>query len=891
MSKSADSGTSASPPQWAENLLYWFSNDRQVEFLAGDLSELYRQRIKEKGAFRARASYIIDVLDMVRPFNILKNQKSITTIDMYKNYLKIAIRNMLRSKAYSVINVLGLAIGMAATIIILLFVQNEMSYDKYHENSDRIYRVSRAWLNEDGEESLHLGQVAPPFGPLLKSDFDGIIEQSARIMSMSFLVKAGDKAIEEDNIYFADAEVFKVFSWNVLEGDLSTALDLPNSIVITESTAKKYFAEKSPIGETMSLGTQFLPQPIEVKVTAVIEDIPENTHFHADFFAPMAPVEAFYGGRENFMSNYGSNNFATYLLLKEGYPYQQLQDSLGSFIDKHFGLNSSGELPSVNNKLKLWPLTSIHLNSHLDSELEANGDIAYVYLYTIVALFILIIACINFINLATARSAKRAREVGMRKVMGAYRSMLIKQFITESLVFAILSLVIAVLMVYSVLPWFNDFSQKQLSLNFIDNQFLVLIVLGITIITGFIAGSYPAFYLSAFKPVDTLKGEMISGNAKFNLRSALVVFQFALSIVLLIGVGVVNDQLEYVKSKDLGFDDHRVLVLPTSQKIINEYESVKTTLLQHAGISKVALASRIPSGRLLDSQGAAAEVDDEMKQLTFRIADIHTDHDYFKTLDAPIIAGRDFDRDLASDSLEAFVLNESSVRTIGWKSNDEAVGKKFNYGGRQGYVIGVVKDFHFESLHQEIAPMVFLITSGRSRRILVKLEDDKVDETMSYLQEQWAFMRPGYPFSSFFIDARFDEQYANEDRLAQLVTYFSGFAVIIGMLGLFGLASFTAEQRFKEIGIRKVLGASIGEILMLLTKGFTVLVFIGFIIAVPISYFLMNKWLATFAYHGSVSWVTIIIAGMIAILLAWITVGFQTFKAARSNPIDSIQYE
>jgi len=469
--------------------------------------------------------------------------------------------------------------------------------------------------------------------------------------------------------------------------------------------------------------------------------------------------------------------------------------------------------------------------------------------------------------------------------------MLIKQFITESLIFAVLSLFLAVLMVYLVLPWFNDFSQKDLSLNFIENQFLVFIVLGITIITGFIAGSYPAFYLSSFKPVDTLKGDINSSNSKFNLRSALVVFQFAISIVLLIGVGVVNDQLEYVKSKDLGFDDHRVLVLSTSQNIINDYESVKTTLLQHPGISKVALASRIPSGRLLDSQGAAAEVGSEMKQLSFRIADIHTDHDYMKTLDATIIAGRDFNKDLASDSLEAFILNEASVRAIGWISNDEAIGKKFNYGGRQGYVIGVVKDFHFESLHQEIAPMVFLITNGRSRMILVKLKDEQVDETMAYLQEQWAFKRPGYPFTPFFIDARFDELYANEDRLAQLVTYFSGFAVIIGMLGLFGLASFTAEQRFKEIGIRKVLGASIGEILMLLTKGFSLLVFIGFIIAVPISYYLMNKWLATFAYHGSVSWVTIIIAGLAAIILSWITVGFQTFKAARSNPIDSIQYE
>jgi len=891
MKNKANAGYNYSHPKWAEKLLYRFSNENQVEFLAGDLAELFSERQKKNGITSAQFAYIIDVLDLIRPFNLFKNKKSKTTIDMYKNYLKIAARSMLKNKAYSVINILGLAIGMAATILILLFVQHELSYDRYHENSDRIYRLTRAWYNESGEESLHLGQVAPPFGPLLKSDYEGIIEESARIMGMAFLVKGNGKSIEEDNVFFADANVFKVFSFTVIEGDLSTALDLPTSIVITESTAKRYFGDKSPIGEALSLEVSFIPQPFELKVSAVIEDIPDNSHFHLDFIGPMALVETFYGGPENFMGAWGSNNFATYLLLREGYPYLQLQDSLGGFLNKHLQPTSAGRMPSEYNKLTLWPLPSIHLTSHLDSELEANGDIAYVYLYTIVALFILVIACINFINLATARSAKRAREVGMRKVMGANRPMLIRQFIIESLVFAVLSLFLAVLMVYLVLPWFNDFSQKQLTLNIFDNQFLVLVILGITIITGFVAGSYPAFYLSSFNPVDTLKGEIVRGNSKFTMRSALVVFQFAISIFLLIGVGVVNDQLEYVKSKDLGFNDHRVLVLPTSQKIMDDYESVKGTLLAHNGIEKVALGSRTPSGRLLDSQGATAEIGNEMVRLSFRIADVHIGHDYMKTLDIPVIAGRDYDKDLASDSLEAFILNETSIRSIGWASNDEAIGKKFNYGGRQGYIIGVVKDFHFESLHQEIAPIVFLITDGRNRNILLKLNDGLEEETMAFLQEQWSFIRPGFPFTSFYLDAEFDNQYANEDRLAQLVTYFSGFAVVIGMLGLFGLASFTAEQRFKEIGIRKVLGASIGEILMLLTKGFTALVFIGFVIAVPIAYYLMTKWLESFAYHGTVSWVTIALAGLAAILLAWITVGFQTLKAAKANPIHSIQYE
>ena len=879
------------PPRWAERLLYWFSDSREIEYIAGDLEELYLQTIQKKGKTRAKMKYIKDVLDMVRPFNLFKNKKPITTAGMYKNYIKIAFRNMMRSKAYSIINVSGLAIGMAATILILLFVQNELSYDRYHENSDRIYRVSRAWYNDSGEVNLHLGEVAPPFGPLIKSDYDGIVEEAVRLMGMTFLVKGDDKAIEEPQLFFSDPNVFKVFTWEVIEGDLTTALDQPNSIVLTRSAAEKYFGKLDVIGNAMSLGNQYLPEPFEVKVTAVIEDIPENSHFHPELIGPMAMVEAYYGGYESFMQAWGSNNFSTYLLLKEGYPYKDLEVELGNFLNKHLMPTSSGRMPNEYNKLSLWPLTDIHLHSQLDSELEPNGDIAYVYLYSMVALFILIIACINFVNLATARSSKRAREVGMRKVMGAVRPMLIRQFIAESLLYAVFALVLSILLVSLVLPWFNNFTQKSLVLDLINNQFLVVLLLGITILTGFVAGSYPAFYLSAYKPVDTLKGEVNAGKAKFGLRSVLVVFQFAISIVLLIGVGVVNDQLDYVKSKDLGFDDNRVLVLPINQAIYNNLLDTKNNLLQNPGIEQVGFASRIPSGRLLDSQGATAEIDGEMKRVEFRIADVHTDHDFLRTLNAPIIAGRDFSFDNASDSAEAFILNEVAVREIGWKTNNEAIGKKFNYGGRQGYITGVVKDFHFEALHQEIAPVVFMISSGRMGNLIVKMAQDKEEETMLFLQEKWSYLMPDYPFETYYIDAQFDAQYANEDRLAELVNYFSVLAIIIGMLGLFGLASYTTEQRFKEIGIRKVLGASNNEVLFILTRGFTFLVFIGFLLAIPIAYFLMNSWLETFAYHGSVNWTTILLAGAVAILLAWITVGFQTYKAARANPIDSIQYE
>jgi len=793
---------------------------------------------------------------------------------------------MLRNKVYSLINLLGLAIGMAATILILLYVGYETSYDTYHKDAERIYRVSRAWYNEDGEINLHLGQVAPPFGPLLKNDFPGIIERSVRVLNYNPLITYEDKKIEEPHFYFADPDIFKMFSWKLTKGDPNTVLSLPNSIVLSETTARRYFGDSNPVGHIMNMDNQF-----ELKVTGVYEDIPANSHFHADFFAPMKMVEAYYGGPEKFMRAWGSNNFSTYLLVKKGYDVHQLQAQMGKFLDNHLQPSESGRMPSEYNKLTLWPLTSIHLDSHLDSELEANGDRGYIRLYTIIALFILVIASINFVNLSTARSAKRAREVGMRKTMGAGKFMLIRQFLVESIIYSIFSLFLAIILVELILPWFNNFAQVTLSLDILNNGIILILMVSIALVTGLLAGAFPAFYLSGFKPVDSMKGDRHMARSKVDFRSVLVVLQFAIAISLLIGVGVVNDQLTFVKTKPLGFDDKDVLVLPTSQNIMDNYASVKENLLQQTGIKKVGFASRIPSGRLLDSQGATAEVAGQMTPINFRIADVHTDHTFLQTLDIPLVAGRYFDKDKASDSTEAFIINEAAVKAIGWHSNDEAIDKKFNYGNRSGYIIGVTKDFHFESLHQKIAPIVFLITSGRGGQLALKLDHAKRKATINWLKERWSYLRAGFPFTYFFIDVQFNDQYQNEEKLSQLVSYFSLLAVVVGILGLLGLASFTAEQRFKEIGIRKVMGASVSEILLLLTKGYTWLVLIGFVIAIPLSYYFMDKWLNTFAYHGSVSILTIALAGSLAIVLAWLTVGFQTFKAAKANPIESIQYE
>ncbi len=791
---------------------------------------------------------------------------------------------MNRQKVYSLINLFGLAVGIASCMLILLYVQNEMSYDNYNKDHERIFRISRSWVNPDGSVNLHLGHLAPPFSPLLKMDYEGTIEQSVRLLNFDPLMITDDKRFIEENFFFADPEFLEVFSWKMVEGDPATALIDPYSIVLTQRAANKYFNDESPIGKTINFNNT-----VELKVTGIIEDVPENSHLHPTMFAPMVLVEEYYGGHEPFMSAWGSNNFSTFIKLKKGTDVQDFEKNLSQFIDNHLKTEEAG--PASNfNKLHLMNITDIHLQSHLDSEIEQNGDINYIYLFSIIASFILILACINYINLSTARSTKRAREVGIRKVMGAFRFKVIQQFLIESMLFAILAMVIAIFTVNLLLPWFNNFSQRALSFDLFNNHFLLALIAAITIFTGFVAGTYPALYLSSFESATVLKGTG-SKSGKGSMRSVLVIFQFFISIVMLIGVGVVNDQLTYVKNKDLGFGKNRIVVLPFSEDIQSKYSIVKNQLLQHEGIESVSLSSRIPSGRLLDSQGGAVEVDGKMKNLDFRLADVHIDFDFLKTMEIPVIAGRDFDERLASDSSEAFIINEAAVRAAGWRSNDDAIGKKINYGDRNGFITGVVKDFHFESLKQAIAPIIFMINKDRGGSLAIKINHENQAETMTYLQDQWSYLRSGFPFSYYFVDARFNQLYEEDEQVGDLVYYFSIIAVIIGVLGLFGLASYTAEQRFKEIGIRKVMGATVMEILLLLSKGFTYYVIIGFIIAIPVAWWGMSHWLNTFAYRINISVLSILFAGGTAIFVAWLTVGLQTWKAARTNPVDSLRNE
>jgi putative ABC transport system permease protein len=808
---------------------------------------------------------------------------------MISNYFKIVARNTKKSPLYVFINIFGLAVGMAVSILILLFVKHELSYDRYHTNADRIVRVSRAWFNQDGEISLHLGHAAPPFAPLIKSDFGDDVEHAVRLFNANPLIKYNQEAFVEERFFFADPDVFEVFSWELLEGNDNDLGEFSDAIILTESMAKKYFGNESPIGKSLEL--ELVGQKFPFQVRGIMADTPSNSHFQVDFLASMRPVMDFYGGEEQMMQNFGSNNFSTYLLLAEGVGIKEFEGKLPELIDRHMGADQAGIPASKGTQLFLWPLTDVHLHSNLDSEIEPNGNIDYVYIYLAVALFILLIACINFMNLSTARSSLRSMEVGLRKVMGADRASLVRQFMGESFVMAFVALVFAVILVFVFLPIFANFTGKALSFNLFTNPEYIIGLLGLVLFVGLISGSYPALFLSGFTPSKVLKGIFKAGSGHKQFRSILVTGQFAISVMLIVAVLVVINQLDFMQSKDLGFKKDDLVVLPANQAVTQNYQILKDRLENHSGIKEVSISSRVPSGRLLDSQGASAEINGELSQVNVRIADIHVAHNFIQTFGIPIVAGRNFDFLQATDSTEAFVLNEAAIRAIGWSSPEEAVGKQFNYGNRKGYVTGVMKDFHFESLHQPIVPIVFMISVDRSNLVTIKIDADKKEETLAYLKEEWQQLRPDYPFDPLFVDEGFNRQYEAEAKVKTIFTFFAGLAVLISILGLLGLTTFETEQRTREIGIRKVMGAETFNIVTLLGKDFMKLVLFGFLIAVPISWYGMSQWLEDFAFKIGISWYIFLFAGLGAGLIAAATVAGQAIKAALANPVKSIKNE
>ena len=812
---------------------------------------------------------------------------------MLSNYLKIAFRNITGNPLFSAINIIGLSIGLACCIIITLFVQYETSYDKHWQNADRIHRVTRDFFGNN----LRLASIAPPIAPLLQQDFPEI-EDITRIMRMGrTALTIDEKTINDETLVIADANVFEFFNLEFVSGDPDTALAAPTNIILSERAADRYFGSQDPMGKIINVMGQ-----ADFTVTGVFEDLPDNTHMRFEIVTSINIIPMLMGPDE--LESWGSNNYYTYVRLAEGFNPDDLEAKFEDFIIKY-----RGEDAPNGTALNLQALTDIHLTSNRDQEWQTNGSSSVVYTFSAVAFVVLLIACINFMNLTTARSTQRAKEVGIRKVVGANRRQLVAQFLGESVLLTAFAMLLAVALVELALPSFGAFLEKPLAFSLADPGTLV-VLLGGTIIVGLIAGSYPAFYLSHFRPVSVLKG-VASSSGSVVLRQVLVVFQFATSIVLLIATGVVMAQMHYARNVDLGFDRSRNIVhsLPFFADLWGLYTPLKAELESHPDIESVVYSSRVPSQQNLDGGGYIQAGRQAVMEDIMGISDIKVDYQWFDHYDIEFLAGRAFrenEMKIATPTEEqpvvhaAAILNESAARRFGW-TPEEAIGQVIrNFQNREltmsidREIVGVIPDIHFSSLHDEMKATVYAEPNPNyGRRISIKLAPGDHTAAIAFFEEVWTRLVPNDPVSWEFLDDRFDARYRAEAKQAQMFAAFSAFAIFVATLGLFGLASFTTERRTKEIGIRKVMGASATDIVLLLTSDFTKLVLIANVIAWPAAYYFMNQWLTRFVYKAPFAeWAWLFVASaVVALAAAWLTIGLQAGRAARARPVMALRYE
>ncbi len=811
---------------------------------------------------------------------------------MIKNYFKIAWRNLAKYKFISFINLFGLTVGLTCCLLITTYIINELSYDKYNKNAENIYRVTRSFNNAEGVVSLNLSTISPPFGYYFPTDFPEIKKMTRLLNVGNTTFKYKEKIISEPDVYFADENLFDVFTLDVIKGNPNTALKEPFSVMLTEDVAKKYFGNEDPINKVLRADNQF-----DVKVTGIYKPFPANSHMHPAVLVSFNTLKdsAVYGA-ENLRTNWGNNSFFTYLLLPPHYDTKNMIARFPSFLDKRMaGQEYVGQRASKFTSLGLQKLTDIHLYSHTDYEAEPNGDISRVYIFSAIALFILLIACINYMNLSSARSALRAKEIGIRKVIGARRKELIFQFLSESVIISWAAILIAFILLYFTLPWLNKISGQHLSIGILAKWQVLLPIFLAPFVVGILSGLYPALFMSSFQPVKTLKGLFKVGGGNISFRKVLVVVQFAISIVLIITTIIVFQQLRYMQETSLGYDKEHLITLPYYNSINTQYETFRNELMQNASIKDVARSSRIPTGRLLDASGASTMVGDSLRPVTADIKFVAADYDFIPTYGIHVVAGRNFSREYSMDTTN-FILNEAAIKAIGWKSPQDGVGKDFQYGGRKGHVIGVIGDFHFESLHQKIVPIVlenFPVspTDSRFNSLSVKVGGNNIPGALATVEKTWKKYLPETPYQYTFLDERFDKLYESEQRQGTIFTVFACIAIFIACLGLFGLSAFAITQRIKEIGVRKVLGANVSSIVTLLSKDFLKLVFIAAIIAFPVAWYAMTHWLQDFAYRISIHWWVFLLAAILASIVALVTVSFQAIKAAVANPVESLRAE
>ncbi|MCP4724849.1 MAG: FtsX-like permease family protein [bacterium] len=854
------------PPKIAEWILKRIPDINNEFDMTDDFRETYIRIFTEEGKIRANIWYRYQVfLTLFESITFYTSGSSA----MFKNYLKIALRNMIRYKGYSFINITGLVIGITCFILIQLWINDELSYDKYHEKSEQIYRIA----TDSKYNNTVIASASTPsvVARTLLDDYPVMLD-ATRVRSFStVLVAQGEKNFMESGVFAADNSFFNVFSFDLIEGSRENALKEPNSIVITKSIAEKYFGNEASLDKIFSI------QDTDYKVTGIIEDMKPNSHFHADFIISGSSFAFF--SSDNWWTSY----VKTYIVLEKGYSYKEFNAALDELV---FTYRNPGRVNTEDQYWKwyLQPLTDIHLNSHLSSEFEHNSNRAYVYLFSVISFIILLLACFNFINLTTARTSFRAKEISVRKVAGSQRLQLMNQFLSETTFLCSVSTIIAFGIIKAVLPYFNNYLGKKLSLSLSD-PLILLYSLGFVLALSVISGGYPAVVLSSIKPSVLFRGNSKTGRKNTILRNGLVLIQFSISIILIIGVIVVNRQLNFIKNIQLGFDKEQVVIVENADYLDNRLNAFKEDLIKSSSIINVSISGTVP-GRYYDGRGVNYEPGKEM------LIDLGSaDENFINTLNVEMIKGRFFSKDFPSDTA-AIVINESALRLTGW---EDPLGRLMEVKGIGMYkVIGIVKDHHYESKHQKIWPMALLNVYQNvypAQYVVLKINTDDIAGTLQMIEETWKNIAPGIPYQFSFLDEDYSRLYRSEEQTSEIFTLFSMLALLIGSLGLFGLASFIVEKRTKEVGIRKAIGSNEINIVYILIRQFIFWPILAVVIAWPVGWIMINRWLQSFEYRISLGMDIFILSGLIAILTAVVSVITQSLKAAYKNPVDSLRYE
>ncbi|MEZ4945486.1 MAG: FtsX-like permease family protein [Cyclobacteriaceae bacterium] len=877
------------PPRWPLYFLRFFLKGEYLEEIEGDLEELFYDYAEHTSIQKAKRKYAWEVVKLLRPILIrnLKTRSTINPIGMYKNYIKIAWRNLIKKKAYSFINIFGLGLGIACCFLIFMYVHDELSYDNYHEKGDRVYRVIHGSTSVGNAE----GAKANPFwvwgnapvGPAMAEYFpeiEKIVQFSGRA---DILLSNEDNVYQEDGVFFMDSTVFDVFSWKLLKGNPKTALTAPFSIVLTETTARKYFGDEDPMGKTLKgSDSPGRGDAGDYTVTAVIEDLPSNSHFK---FNALLSLSTFKIARPDIFDAWGYVDFYTYFLVNNQFNEVSFKQKIPDFI------SSVKRDPESRYTIGVESLHDAYLRTEAHRQPGETGSLSNIYIFSSIGLFILIIAVINFMNLSTARATERGKEVGIRKSIGAKRGSLVVQFLGESLIIVLLAMITAVVLVLMAMPYMMDLTGKTFIIQSYINWQFVLMALTALIVIGLLAGSYPALILSGFKPALVLKGLTKSNSSGVDLRKVLVVFQFTLSIALIAGTIIVYSQMSHLLDKDLGFDKERMLVLDYNydDQVNAKMEALRTAIKAIPAVTSAAFSRSVPGSYFPNAGTEVQNADGEMKREGQPIFQIGMD--FIPHYGLEMVAGRSYSRDFPSDSSGALVMNEAAAKQYGYTNPEDIIGKKFRQWGREGEVIGVVKDFNYISLHRTIEPLTLPFSPYASRYLSLKIKTDNIRQTIQEVKEVWSQLAPHRPFIYSFLDEDFNKQYQTDFIFRKLFTAFACLAIFIACLGLLGLATYTTEQRTKEIGIRKVLGADIKSIVGLLSKDFVLLLLIAILIATPLAWYAMNQWLEGFAYRVEIQFWIFILAGVIALSIAIATVSYQSIKAAIVNPVKSLRSE